>query len=374
MIYIAFSYYIGYFQYVELYFRGEPMATIIKRVSKNQTASYLVRIRVKGHPPVSATFRRLVDARRWAHAKETEVHKNKHSLSADALRKTVTDATVRYSRTHLLFLKNTVDRRMQLKWWCARIGETLLCQVTPPMIAELRDELAEDRAPATVNRYLAALSRIFSLARTDWGWADRNPCQGVRRLKEPRGRVRFLSEDECQQLLEACLNRSRDLYLAVVLALSTGARKMEIWGLRWSQVDFQHKRIILTETKTGEIRSLSLQDHALELMRERSRVRRLDTDLVFPSRNPQKPFNLRAHWVAALSRTEIADFRWHDLRHTAASYFAMSGATDRELQEFGGWKSPEMVRRYAHLMEQHMAGKVAKMNRKMFKRGAGNGR
>ncbi len=350
------------------------MATIVKRTSENRTASYLVRIRVKGHPPINATFRRLIDARRWAQAKETEVRNNKHSLSADALKITVTEAIVRYSKTHLTGLRSAENRRGHLSWWCDRIGETLLCQVTPPMIAELRDELAEDRAPATANRYVAALSRIFSLARTDWGWADHNPCQGVRHLKEPRGRVRFLSEDECQQLLEACLNRSRDLYLAVVLALSTGARQMEIWGLRWNQVDFQHKRIILTETKTGEIRSLSLQDHALELMCERSRVRRLDTDLVFPSlKCPEKSFDFRRPFNDALASAGIDDFRWHDLRHTAASYFAMSGATDRELQEFGGWKSPEMVRRYAHLMEQHMAGKVAKMNRKMFKRGAENG-
>ncbi len=350
------------------------MATIVKRISENRTASYLVRIRVKGHPPVNATFRRLVDARRWAQAKETEVRNNKHSLSADALRRTVTDAIVRFNKTHLAGLRSAGNRRIQLRWWRERIGETLLCQVTPPMIAELRDELTEERLAATVNRYVAALSRIFSLACSDWGWADHNPCRSVRRLKEPRGRVRFLSEDECQQLLEACLNRSRDLYLAVVLALSTGARQMEIWGLRWSQVDFQHKRIILTETKTEEIRSLSLQDHALELMRERSRVRRLDTDRVFPSRkNPEKPFNFRVPFRDTLASAGIKDFRWHDLRHTAASYFAMSGATDRELQEFGGWKSPEMVRRYAHLMEQHMAGKVAKMNRKIFKRGAGNG-
>ena len=170
----------------------------------------------------------------------------------------------------------------------------------------------------------------------------------VSKLKEPRGRVRFLSDDERTRLLKACKQSSNtDLYPAVVLSLATGARQKEIMGLRWLDVDMQRCMITLHDTKNGERRASPLHGHVLELVRERSRVRRIDTDLLFPSpKNPQQPIDLRRPWENALAQAGIEDFRWHDLRHSAASYLAMNGATLSEIASAIGHKTLQMVKRY----------------------------
>ncbi|WP_242523257.1 site-specific integrase [Thiocystis minor] len=189
----------------------------------------------------------------------------------------------------------------------------------------------------------------------------------VSKPKEPRGRVRYLSDPERERLLVACKQGGPDLYLAVVLSLSTGARKQEAMGLRWGQIDFARRVAILTETKNGERRALSLSGLALEMLQHRAKVRRLDTDLVFPGRiHPDQPLDLRTPWETALKRAEVDNFRWHDLRHTAASYLAMGGATLPELAAFLGHKTLAMVQRYTHLSEDHNSSVVERMNARVF--------
>ena len=137
--------------------------------------------------------------------------------------------------------------------------------------------------------------------------------------------------------------------------------------LRWSDIDLGRGLIILQETKNDKRRVLALVGHAAELVRERGRVRRLDTDLLFPSFvNPHKPVDLRFPWEAALKQAGIEDFRWHDLRHSAASYLAMNGATLAEIAEVLGHKTLQMVKRYVRLSEAHTAKVVEAMNKRIF--------
>jgi integrase len=215
---------------------------------------------------------------------------------------------------------------------------------------------------------MAALSHCFTVAVNEWQWLEDSPTRKVKKPQEPRGRVRFLSDNERDRLLRACRDSdSRDLYLAVVLALSTGARRMEILSLHWNNVDFNRRVAVLEDTKNGERRVLPLAGSALELLRERSKVRRLDTDLVFPGRTrPPKPVDLRTPFETALERAGIEDFRWHDLRHSAASYLAMNGASLPEIAEVLGHKTLQMVKRYAHLSEAHTAGVVERMNERFL--------
>src|SRR5215470_7117967 len=114
---------------------------------------------------------------------------------------------------------------LQLNWWKKRLGHYVLADITPALIAEYRDKLAygneTPRANSTVNRYLAALSHAFTTAVKEWGWLDDSPMRKVRKPKEPRGRVRFLSEEERQLLLNACMQSpSAYLFHVVILALS----------------------------------------------------------------------------------------------------------------------------------------------------------
>ena len=106
----------------------------------------------------------------------------------------------------------------------------------------------------------------------------------------------------------------------------------------------------------------------MDLIREHSKVRRIDTPLVFPSRkNPQKPIDFRKPWEKALAKAGIEDFRWHDLRHSCASYYAMNGATPRELAELLGHKTLQMVQRYSHFSNAHLSNLADDMTKKIFK-------
>jgi len=351
------------------------MANIIKRPGTDGRNRFTVRVRLKGHPPQSATFERLTDARKWAQQTETAIREGRHFKTVEAKRHTLADLIDRYIRDVLPQKRDGARQAHKLNWWKEQIGFCLLTDCTPALIAEHRDKLSQTpvpgnkpRSPASVVRHLATLSHAFTVAVKEWGWLEDNPCKKVNRPREPRGRVRFLSDDERAHLLEASrTSASPDLYLAVVLSLSTGARQMEIMSLHWHQVDLNTGTIRLEQTKNGERRALPLAGLALELMRERRKVRRIDTDLVFPSRaNPGKPIDIRTPWWTALKRANIQDFHWHDLRHSAASYLAMNGATLAEIAEVLGHKTLAMVKRYSHLSEQHTASVVAKMNSRIF--------
>jgi integrase len=170
-------------------------------------------------------------------------------------------------------------------------------------------------------------------------------------------------------LLHACQRSpNRFLYPVVLLALATGARKMELLQLTWSDVDLPRARIILQHTKGRERRALPLTGLALEAVQQLAKVRRIDTPLLFPRADGRGPVGLRAAWATALQDAAIEDFRFHDLRHSAASYLAMTGASVAEIAAILGHKTLAMVQRYAHLSEAHTATVVARMNAAIFDR------
>lgn len=350
------------------------MATIEKRIGNNNEVSYRVKVRLKGHAPQSATFPRKTDAERWAAKVETDIREGRHFQTIEAKRHTLAELINRYSTGVLPSKKDAAQQARQLAWWKTRLGHRLLSDLTASVLAEQRDALISEprradqpRSPATVNRYLAALSHVFTVAVKDYGWIDANPLLKVSRGKESAGRVRFLSDTERERLLTACkASSSPDLYPAVVLSLATGARRSELLSLRWGQVDLPRGTLILLDTKNGERRALPLGDLPRDLLRTRTKVRRIDSDLVFPGQSSTRPVQLRHAWQTALQVAGIADFHWHDLRHSAASYLAMNGASLQEIAAVLGHKTLAMVKRYSHLSEQHTAGVVNRMNAAIF--------
>ncbi len=353
------------------------MANIEKRTTKAGQTSYRVKVRLKGYPAQSATFERLTDARKWAQQTEAAIREGRHFKTTEAKKHTLREAIDRY----LQFVmpnkpKSERCQAGQLAWWKDNLGDYSLADSTSALIAQCRDKLSEGemsqnehvpRSAATVNRYLAILSHVFTIAMKEWGWVEDNPLRKVTKMKEPRGRVRFLSDEERRNLLDACgKSESPFLYTAVVLALSTGARRMEVLGLRWQDIDLMRGVITLHETKNGERRILPLTGHALDLIKQHSKVRRLVSDLVFPGKNLQSSIDIRTPWKTAVKRAGITDFRFHDLRHSAASYLAMNGASLAEIAEILGHKTLQMVKRYSHLSEAHTSKVVARMNEKIF--------
>jgi integrase len=348
------------------------MANIQKRVNGSGKVTYRVQVRRKGQPAQTATFERLTDAKKWAHTAEAAAIEGRHFKHGEAKRHTLADLAERYCRDVLPHKRpETREKRTaQLKVWSEALGAYTLADITPAMLAELRDRLlSEGRSGPTVNRYLAALSHAFTVAEKEWGWVEHNPLRKVTKYKENGGRLRYLSRDEMTRLLDACkASETSELYPAVLLALSTGMRRGELFGLTWDRVDLKAGRITLDHTKNGERRNVPLQGEALTAVRELPR--HLDTPLLFPSRvhrgTSYRPLDLRTPWETALKRADIRDFRFHDLRHTAASYLAMSGADMLTIAAVLGHKTLQMVKRYAHLSDQHQADALARMNAALF--------
>jgi integrase len=327
--------------------------------------SWRVRVRIAGTTRTE-TFQRKADAERWAATTEGTLREGLHFPGREERRRTVRDLIVRYRERIVprYRLREQLQRGGKLALWERELGDLRLVDLTAVHISEALERLT--CGPATSNRYLTVLKHVLSVARREWEWIADNPASRVRARKEPRGRLRYLSDAERHRLLAAC--RASDdprLYPLVVLALATGARQAELVNLRWSDVDLPRCRAILEHTKNGERRVLPLEGPALDALRERMAMRRLGADHVFASPYGPPTFPRNA-WEQAVQNSEILDFHFHDLRHTFASYLAMSGATLAELAETLGHKTLAMVKRYAHLSEAHTSAVVKRMTEKFL--------
>lgn len=351
------------------------MATIRKRTNAKGIVSYQAQVRLKGYPAASQSFAQLTLAKRWANQTETEILEGRYFKTTEAKKHTLADLINRYIETTLPTKPKSIEtQKPQLEWWREEIGYKLLSDITPSLIAECRDNLLKQsikggktRSPASVVRFMAALSHAFTIAINEWEWVESNPVKKVKKPKEPRGRVRYLSDDERERLLQACKESENKLiYPVVILALSTGMRLGEVTGIKWADIDMRRGSIVLHETKNDDRRAAPLVGKAMEVIKEHGKVRRLNSTYVFPSRNGQKPAHIRNAWNKAIAKADIEDFHFHDLRHSTASYLAMNGASLADIAAVLGHKTLAMVKRYAHLSDSHIAGVLEDMNNKVM--------
>lgn len=345
------------------------MANITPRKGKDGRSTYRVQVRIAGFPAQHATFERRTDAKAWAAQTEASIREGRHFPTREAKRHTVAELVDRYLASVERRNPDALGKQRQLMhWWKDELGEYSVAGITPAIIAAKRDKLLEGgRAPATVNRYLAALGKAMQDAVREWHWLHDNPVRRVSKEREPEGRVRYLSDEERERLLTACrASPLKELELIVLLALTTGMRRGEILGLRWADVDVKRRSAVLHKTKNRERRAVPLVAQVLELIEAHAKVRRLDTQLVFPQAGRDMPID-PAHWFEQACRVaKVPEFRFHDLRHTAASYLAMSGATPPEIAAVLGHKTLQMVKRYAHLSDSHVGDVVERMTSKFF--------
>ena len=257
-----------------------------------------------------------------------------------------------------------ISQKQQLIFWRNHLGDMNVVDIKPITIIKTRTLI--NGSDSTKNCYIAALSHCFTIAIKEFGLMEENPISKISNLKNPRGRVRYLNDKERKELLIACEESANPfLYLVVLLALSTGARKMEIMSLTWSDIDLDKKLIYLQETKNGEIRTLPIINKVYGILLEH--FKQSKTALFFPSdKNSEKPIDVRHPFNEALKRANIKDFHFHDLRHSCASYLAMNGASLNEIAEVLGHKTLSMVKRYAHLSTGHITKVVNDMADKIF--------
>ncbi len=365
------------------------MATIDKREGSTGT-TYRVRVRVSGYPTKMKTFKRLTDAKEWAAETERAIKRGEfQNVIKEAKRVLLHDVIDRYKR-EILSAKAASTQRTEgsvVKWWDAQLGEYALSYIDSELISRKIAILSESgdtrgngnkskpKSPKTIKHYRDCIDQLFKYAK-QWGYIGSNPVEGVNKVKRIRNaRTRYLSDDERSRLMKTCKEAPNPyLYPMVVFALSTGARLGEITKLEMRDIDVNRSMAILRDTKNGETRAVPIVKHCKDVLLEHMETldnfykdkQNVTAKWLFPRADAQEPIDIRNAWENARDKAEIEDFRFHDLRHSAASYLAMNGATLLEIAAVLGHKTLQMVKRYSHLSEDHTKDIVEKMNSKIF--------
>ena len=232
------------------------------------------------------------------------------------------------------------------------------------------------RSNSTVNHELATLKHIFNKGMA-WGVLGKNPAAKVKKLPETKGRTRFLTAEEAETLIGAAPAHLRPI---IIMALETGMRRGEILGLKWGDVDMKNGMAYVGETKTNTPRHVPLSGKVRATLA--ALPRRLGTDYVFtgairhtPAEGKRRrPLNQPVGKIGlpfrdvdtafrnACTAAGIVDFRFHDLRHTAASHMVMAGVPMRTVGEILGHKTATMTDRYSHLTPEHKRDAIEKLS------------
>ena len=254
-------------------------------------------------------------------------------------------------------LKSIRTERNRVLAWAREFGNRPLGQITREEIEAWRRERMTTSRPATINRDLSRLRRMFSLA-VEWGLLEESPMQGIKFLRENNARTRYLSLEECQRLIASCM--APHIRAMVSVALHSGMRLGEILNLRWYDLDFSSGFILVRDSKNGESRHVPMDATLFALFR--AYPHRPSTDLVFSSSSGGHIVDVRTGFQNACKRAGLIDLHFHDLRHTFASQFVMSGGDLYILKEILGHKSITMTQRYAHLSPTYKIKAIDRMN------------
>ncbi len=248
--------------------------------------------------------------------------------------------------------------RMHLRWLDRHLRGMELSAINRAVLDRLIEtKRAEGVSNATVNRSMEVVRAILRKAANEWEWIDRAPA--VRMLPEPKRRIRWLTYEEAERLIGELPEHLAEM---ARFSLATGLRKANVTGLEWSQVDLERRVAWIHPDQAKGRKAIGIPLNAKAILVLRRQVRK-HPRFVFTHRGkPVRNVNTKA-WKAALGRAGITDFRWHDLRHTWASWHAQVGTPPNVLQEPGGWESADMVRRYAHLAPDHLAEFAERLSR-----------
>lgn len=345
------------------------MASIRKMKRKDGSTSYHADIRIKGYPRQSKSFTHLRKAREWVQLVESKMREGE----LDFLIKNPTQtlgSLIDMVMEKIDSLPHSDKKKlvMHSTFWKEKLGFLQVGQINIPQVNRIRDELVMTQtrykrpmSGATVNSYLCSI-RFFMNEAVSRGWIKSSPLRDLKWENRNPPICRFLSNEELTALLSAAKSSSSPyLYTVVKLALSTGMRKQEILSLKKSQIHLSLGRIYLYDTKEQKPRGVFLSSDTIELLRSFIEKNHPFNEYLFPN-GSSHIVSVNYAWKKALVAANISNFRFHDLRHTCASYLAMNGASIQEIKEVLGHKNIQMTMRYAHLSDSHVSNVVQKMN------------
>ena len=247
------------------------------------------------------------------------------------------------------FLEETSHKRSQskdvgiLRWLDPYLGDKYIDEVDRVLVDRIKAARTAIGTRSTANRYLAVIRSILRKARDEWEWIEHIPKVSL--FKEPEGRTRALTHEEFARLYAELPSHLADMAL---FTLATGLRQANVAKLEWLEVDLalRHAWIPAHKFKNGSPHAVPLNEIACAVLQKQ--IGKHPTHVFTFRGKPVDNVSTKAWW-AALERAGIENFRWHDLRHTFATWHRQAGTPTHELQRLGGWKTLAMVERYAHV-------------------------
>jgi integrase len=337
-------------------------------IKQRPEGTWQAKVRRKGWPAQTRTFRTKALAESWARAIEGEMDRGAFVSRAEAERTTLDDLAERFRREFAPHHYRGEGWKHKLERLLERLGQYSLIAITPEIVAAYRDERLRDPDPrykdpekaprvsgATVKTELDLLAKMLDVAQKEFGIALPlgNPVHNIRKPKSSESRQRRLTSDEWAKLEEACKqSRNSWLHPALLLAVETAMRQGELLNLKRADVDKAKQTAWLKETKNGEPRAVPLTSRAIKVIEG---LPRSTTGLVLPVEKQA----LHSAFKTACRRAGIEDYRWHDLRHEALSRFAERGDLSvLELAAISGHKSASSLKMLQVYVQFH-ASKLA---------------
>lgn len=320
------------------------MATYRKRNNKWQ-----VRIQRKNNPPISKTFVYKEDAKMWARQQEREIDLGIEAANQDITLKTL---LLRYQQEILPTKKHPQPDNYRIKKILIHpIVSLKMRTIKSQHISLFRDQLIrEQKSPNTIRLYLAILSHLFTIVKTEWGFDNlNNPVLKIRRPRLPQSRDTRLSDDDIHRICQH--SQSSLLPLLIHVALDTAMRVSEIVNLKVIDCDFKQHMITVRNTKNYHDRYIPMTNKVAKILQHQSRLQR------------DKFFDITSHAVSiaftrACKRAEIPNASFHTLRHEAVSRLFEKGFNPMEVAAISGHKSMQMLKRYTHIQTAHLLGKM----------------
>ena len=323
------------------------MATI-----KKYGKLWRVQIRRRGLPPKYKAFDNRPDADAWARQVEAEIDRGAYVSRVEAERTPVSELIDRYEREITPTKRCARAEGYCLKILRAEFGGMYVAQLRPQDVAAFRDKrIGQGLAGGTVIKDLNTLAHIIETARREWGInIPENPVRLIKRPKIAPGRKRRLEPGEEEKLLAGCkASGAPALPLMFQLALETAMRRGELLALEWKHIDLERRIAFLPHTKNGESRTVPLSTKAVSVLREWPRS---TSGRVFHQWG--RPDSFENAWRRVVAKLELKDFRFHDLRHEAASRFFERGLNLMQVAAITGHKTLQMLKRYTHLRAEEL--------------------
>ncbi|MBN6741694.1 site-specific integrase [Acidithiobacillus sp. MC6.1] len=334
------------------------MATISPRYDdQNVRIGWQARVRKRGYPVQTKTFRTKADAERWARSIENEMDRGVFVQRTEAENTTLADLLDRYQKEVTSAKRGAAQESSHIKVIRQHpIAQRFVASIFPKDLAQYRDDRLKVVSPSTVNREFNILSHVFTVAQQDWGipFPVGNPVQGTRRPKVDDKRDRRLVGDEEKRLLDAAQVAEREdgsmpIAHIIQFALETAMRRGELAAMLWQHIDVKAKALLIPESKTGDSRRIPLSSRALAVLDAKPRHK---SGYVWGNIHQA---SISRAFARACKRAGIEDLRFHDLRHEATSRLFEKGLNPLQVAAITGHETLQMLKRYTHLRAEDLA-------------------